>query len=267
MKRFITLICTFCIFSFTLSQSSENPSPELQKLQQEIIGNSSPIAPPPQVTTTPSAQAKEILNNPLYRESMDTTSGESWLSQALQNFFNKIGDWLSNLFKNRQQPQIGGFGGGAALIQGVIYVLIAILVGFLIFMLAQIRFKKKPQVEEGESLVSDEEAKRSADQWIKEADRLAANGLYREAIRCLYLACLIRMDENRVLRFERHETNWEHLHRFRDIPAKPGSFDLHPATQKFDHAWYGLLPQDQSDVNWFKSEYQALLEGLRMVRQ
>ncbi|MFM9873351.1 MAG: DUF4129 domain-containing protein [Fimbriimonadaceae bacterium] len=267
MKTFLTFLVSICLLTVSFSQSdTETASPQLRKIQESILANPKSATIPVAPTGEPANQAKEILSNPLYRENVDTSKGESWLSDAIENLFRKIGDWLSNLFKGKEAPQVGGIGGGAAIIQGIVYLLIAILVGFLIFMLAQIRLKKKLIGNDEDSLVSDEEAKRSADQWIKEADRLAADGLFREAIRCLYLACLIRLDEQRVLRFERHETNWEHLHRFRDISNKPGAFDLQPATQKFDHAWYGLVPQDQSDVNWFKTEYQQLLDGLRQAR-
>jgi hypothetical protein len=267
MKRFLLLVCILFNVTVALAQPKENKiSPELQKLQQDILSTNSPISTPNTPSTTPSDQAKEILSNPLYRESLDTSKGESWLAQAINNLFEKIADWFSNMFKNEQKEQTGSFGAAPMIIQGIIVILIAALIGFLIFMLAQIRLKRKVPIEDSEGLISKEEANRSADQWLKEADRLASEGLFREAIRCLYLACLIRMDEQRVLRFERHETNWEHLHRFRDLPSKPGGFDLQPATQKFDHAWYGLVPQDQSDVNWFKDEYQLLLDGLRQAR-
>jgi len=256
------------LVSVVYSQSEEaTASPELQKLQREILNTDTPFSTPGLPAGQPAEQAKEILSNPLYRESLDTSQGESWLAKALENLFEKVAEWFSDRFNKEKKEPTGGFGAAPGLIQGMIAVLIAVLAGFLIFMLAQIRLKRKPSVDEEDGLISNEEAKRSADQWIREADRLASEGLFREAIRCLYLACLIRMDEQRILRFERHETNWEHLLRFRDLPSKPGTFDLHPATQKFDHAWYGLIPQDQNDVNWFKSEYQLLLDGLRQAKQ
>ncbi len=268
MRKFLILLTVLFCVSLGFSQKSDSvSSSDLKKLQQEILNTNVPTGTSNIPVSEPATQAKEILSNPLYRESLDTTKGESWLGKALENLFEKIGDWFSNMFKSKESsPSIGGLGAGEFIIQGIIVILIAILIGFLIFMIAQIRLKKKSSIVGEEGLVSDEEAKRSADQWIREADRLAADGLFREAIRCLYLACLIRMDEQRVLRFERHETNWEHLLRFRDLPTKPGGFDLLPATQKFDLAWYGLVPQAQSDVDWFKEEYQQLLNGLRQAR-
>jgi hypothetical protein len=145
----------------------------------------------------------------------------------------------------------------------MIVILLAVLAAFVIYLVSQIKLKRQPDSGNVDNLMSEEEARRSADQWLTEADKLAARGEFRAAVRCLYLACLIRMDESNTLRFERHQTNWEHLYRFRDLTNKPGNFQLEPLTQKFDNAWYGFIPQSQTDVDWFKSEYQALLAGLR----
>lgn len=263
MKRLLALVLflTLTIFSFADSAA---------EVRDQMIGSSaSPIATPDQSQTTinPQDQAERILANPLYREQIDTQEGESWLSTALENLFNRIGEWLSNLFRNRQEPNGSSLQAAAGLTEVMIVVLLAILAAFIIYMLAQIRFKKKNDNPETDSLVTDAEAGRNADQWLTEADKLAASGDFRAAIRCLYIASLVRMDEARLLRFERHETNWEHLYRFRDLPNKPGEFHLEPLTLRFDQAWYGFVPQSQSDVDWFKSEYRSLLTGIKGISQ
>ena len=266
MKRLplLAVISAFCVLAF--GQAAEKPGPDLNAVRDEILSNTAPEGNPQTTTVPPKKQAEDILSNPLYREKAQTETQESWLNRALED----LGEWLSKFFQNKEQkpgPQPGGlFQAAGYVIQLVIYLLLAALVGFLIFMLAKVRLNKKVSASDEEGLVTAEEAKRSADQWLTEADRLSKLGEYRAAVRCLYLACLNRLDESRILRFERHETNWEHLHRFRDLTSKPGQFDLTPVTQRFDQAWYGLVPQSVDDVEWFKTEYQQLLKGIREAK-
>lgn len=274
MKRIACASFAVVLCCCAYSQSTPAPneaSINLEEIRSEILESDKPSSSSNSVdsnsASTPKQQAEEILSNPLYRENIQTEGEESWLSRAMQEF----SDWLNNLLNRQREPRQNGspfLAAAGALSQIVIFILVAALIGFLIFMIAKIRINRKGKIDDTDSdLVSAEEAKRSADQWITEADRLSRNGEFRAAIRCLYLACLMRLDENRILRFERHETNWEHLHRFRDIAVKPGNFNLDPVTQKFDQAWYGLIPQNLDDVEWFKSEYQKLLQGIREVKQ
>lgn len=239
------------------------------KIRDEML-DSGPVASPqvPDESTASNRatdarqDAKEILDSPLYRDSPESQQGESWLSEA----FKKIGDRIAKMFERKDQKS-----GGAmpalpildVLIYLVIGVIVAALIGFAAFAISQIRWKSRSKSDVDGGLLDESEVGRSSDEWIDQADRLAREGDYRAAVRCLYLACLTRLDESHVLRFERNETNWEHLSRYQDLAVKPGGFDFRPATQRFDLAWYGLVPQGPDDLDWFKSEYRQLLHGLR----
>ncbi len=257
--RLPLVLASIVLFSMSLGQSAT-------EVRDQILGSAPTGSPTQSISTpidSPQSQAERILQNPLYRESLNTAEGESWLNEALSNFFERIGEWLGNLFNRPQQQRGSPIVASQGVTQVMIVILLAVLAAFVIYLVSQIKLKRQPDSGNDDNLMSEEEARRSADQWLTEADKLAARGEFRAAVRCLYLACLIRMDESNTLRFERHQTNWEHLYRFRDLTNKPGNFQLEPLTQKFDNAWYGFIPQTQSDVDWFKSEYQALLAGLR----
>jgi hypothetical protein len=255
------ILALLLITIYTVAAAWANP--DLDQIRDQMTGKTQPSTGPTTTILDPQAQAQKITESPLYIKSKPNQDSKSWLSDSLENFFERIGKFLEKLFDNRQAPNAPSAQLGPGIGQVIIAILIAILAGFLIFMLAQLRFGKKGKSESSETLISAEEARRTADQWISEADRLAAAGQFREAVRCLYLACLIRMDEQQILRFERHETNWEHLYRFRDLPHKPTGFDLDPVTRNFDAAWYGFVPQSQANVDEFKGAYTTLLQSIR----
>lgn len=238
----------------------------LEQLRDSLNGGpttSTPDTPQTIQGKAPEAKVKEILSNPIYRDQISTEK-ESWLGEALETLFRRIGEWFGNLFPKPQGPAPVG-AGMAGMTNAVIWILIAVLAGFIVYALASIAWKKRRagETHEGTGLVDDEEANRSADEWLTQADRLANEGRYREAVRCLYLASLIRLDEAKILRFERHETNWEHLYRYTDAPGRLASFNLHPVTQNFDQIWYGFNTQGMPDVVWFRNEYQNLIQAIK----
>jgi hypothetical protein len=112
-------------------------------------------------------------------------------------------------------------------------------------------------------ILEDDEPERTADQWLLQAEKLEAEGKYREAVRCLYLACLVRYDDGRVARFRRHETNWEHLYRIEGSSLNPG-LDFRTPTQRFDKVWYGYQVNGPSDVQEFREVYQRLCDQLQL---
>lgn len=97
-------------------------------------------------------------------------------------------------------------------------------------------FGRKKSAESG--IMTAEESRRSAKDWLQLADELEANGQFREAMRALYLASLTALDRARVLPLRPWETNWEHCLRYEqldDVRALP----MLRATSSFDRVWYG----------------------------
>jgi len=84
-----------------------------------------------------------------------------------------------------------------------------------------------------------------------EAETLARRRSYRLAIRALYLAALLRLDERGVLSFERTLTNREVL---REAGAS-GSLQLvdqlAPLVERFDRHWYGAVSCTEDDFREF----------------
>jgi hypothetical protein len=156
--------------------------------------------------------------------------------------------------------------GAGGFLTGLLYLFIAILVGlilvFLYFVIRHFSWKKS-LTRKATAMLSEEEPELSKDEYLVEADRLMSEGRHREAVRYLYLACLLLFDENGVARFIRGQTNWEHLRRIQASDKRPEDLDFQPATQKFDVVWYGMRVEGTSDVMAMRDWYSWVSEKLR----
>jgi len=85
----------------------------------------------------------------------------------------------------------------------------------------------------------------------KEADELAGKRSYRLAIRALYLAALLRLDERGVLSFERALTNREVLKNAGKSGSAPLVERLAPLVDRFDRHWYGAVVCTEDDYREF----------------
>lgn len=199
---------------------------------------------------------KQIKSMPLYRDSGEVEEA-SWLSGAA--------DRLSNVkcgCDKRPEVDAPTFRVGA----WVTYVAWAILGGALLtvaVVLARHVNWKRGLKRKATALLEEDEPERTVDEWLEMADRLTAEGKYREAVRCLYLACLLKFDEARVARFERSETNWEHLARIEASPNKPPEISFRAPTKAFDLIWYGHVVRGISDVEQFRFWYGQVTEALK----
>jgi hypothetical protein len=203
------------------------------------------------------ATAKDIKKDPIYSAQKEVISS-NWLQKLL--------DRLKNLFKDdssqpeRDAPQIPDW--VPPLVRGLFYVVCIAIIGLIIFLITKIpwawtksgrakKLKRGGLLEDGEILLSE-------DEYLLEADRLIAEGKFREACRALYLASLLRIDKARIARFEPAETNWEHLKRIETSKSRPEQLHFRPTTKAFDLAWYGYRANSAEDVLIFRDTYLSI---------
>lgn len=205
-------------------------------------------------------RAKAIKeSSPLYRDS-GARSGSNWIARALeslQRFLNRPSD--------RRPPRITPPALNA-FAQGLIYLVWVVLGGLLVAFLyfAFRHFSWRAQLRRrARAVLADDEPDYSLDEWLQQADLLEAQGKYREAVRALFLACLLRFDEARIARFVRGETNWEHFRRIEQSPARPPDLDFREPTRAFDRIWYGMDVRGAEDVANFRRWYVAVTEATR----
>jgi hypothetical protein len=79
---------------------------------------------------------------------------------------------------------------------------------------------------------------------LQQADTLAAQGNFKEAVRMLYLSVLSHLHRLHFLRYERTRTNGEYVREVRLVPTAPEELVAAFArlTAYFDQAWYGEYP-------------------------
>ncbi|MEO8611371.1 MAG: DUF4129 domain-containing protein [Chloroflexota bacterium] len=88
------------------------------------------------------------------------------------------------------------------------------------------------------------------------ADENAQSQDYRSAIRYMYLASLLMLDERGVIHYDSSLTNREHLRHLRD---KPQVYDvLRRVINAFEEVWYGYLPVDETYYQRFRQQVDEL---------
>lgn len=196
----------------------------------------------------------EKASSPLYRDS-GARSSSNWLSKALESIAEALRGRGQTDVPNLPNTNLGGLG------QGLIYLIWGLLgaaiVAFLYFSLRHFSWRAKLK-RRARAVLDDDEPDRTLDEWLKEADELERQGKYREAVRALYLASLMRFDEARIARFVRGETNWEHYRRIERNAQRLDGLDFREPTREFDRVWYGMDVRGASDVAMFRSWYQAI---------
>ena len=255
-------------------RSMKSPYPELSGQISRILNTKSPddieslrktlaLAARSEISIEKGAgaQAREIKRSPLYRRASGPRES-NWLATSISRMVDAIGAWLRKLFKRDPSPQQASSArgmDGSLIITYVMWVLLFAAAVFL-FILALRRFQlKASRQRRALAMLEEDEPERTLDEWLTLADRLAAEGRHREAVRCLYLACLLKFDEHNVARFDRGQTNWEHLKR---IEASSKNFEFREPTQRFDAIWYGGRTEGAADVQWFRGVYEGLSQRL-----
>ena len=227
-----------------------------------------PVVPPSPSGNAPSIldpkkQAEEILENPLYRV-RETRQRETWVGESMETFFRRIQEWFENLFK---RPEREAQGPNLSLPSGltnlVWLIIVVTVVAFVIWAIMKIALPQRQNKRTSAGgLLEDGEPDRTADEWLGQADELAAKGEYRRAVRALYLALLMKADDHGIARFLRHETNWEHLARIEGSTRVPRDLDFRGVTQRFDLVWYGSIVDGRSDYDWFREQYTRISQLL-----
>ncbi len=269
-----TVLSTF--LSSKDGQNLNNTDPSLQKQIQKVVDEDSPSkddqnqltsmlrsrarlqgsfsAPPDAVMA-----AKDIKSSKLFMKDKGTVEDSNWVQQGLQHLTHLIPNF--NFQPPESRRPTGGIDPFSVLRVLFILVILLLVGGLLYFAISQFKYRSSLK-RKASAMLEEDEPERTADEWLQLADGLTRQGRYREAVRCLYLACLLRLDEAGVIRFSRNETNWEHLGRLQTSPKRPEMLDFTAPTRAFDQVWYGRRVRGIEDVEQFKAWYLMVLECL-----
>ena len=177
----------------------------------------------------------------------------------------RLAAWLDRLFRHRSTPTPNAPNVNPNIILGILIVIaaaaFAVLVAVLVQAIGRRERRARPLALDEEEAVLVEA--RDNDSLLALAEQQAKRGDYRRAFRLVYLASLVALDTNGVLRFDRSRTNWEYLRALRASGRGDVYTALTPLTREFDQVWYGFAPTDASQYTRALAQYQALCAAPR----
>ncbi len=213
------------------------PAAEQARLLRQVAAT---LRAPP--TALP-ADARERLDHILARPEF-RPAAPSWQERLLQ--------WLSERF-----PSLDGVPGGESvgrllgwLIVGAsALIILAVLLSFLRGL------RHNLDGEEPAAPLPGDVPRRAAEAQAQ-ASEAAGAGNFREAMRLLYLAALLHLDESGLIRFDRALTNREVLASVADNPSLRPL--LAPVVAQFDQVWYGHAPFGQAEFERVREQIERL---------
>lgn len=177
--------------------------------------------------------ADEILAHPRYDETEPSLP-------------DRILEWIAERLAELVEALVGG-GGGAA-IAWIILLGFAAAVVFLLVRYGRITLPALAAGREADVMV---ELTRTAGEWRAEADRLEADGRWREALRCRYRALVADLVRRGTIPEQAGRTAGEYAG---DVAAREP--DAAPAfaaaTELFEAVWYGGAEAGPADAARFR---------------
>jgi hypothetical protein len=202
--------------------------------------------------TADTQKLKEILSKPEYQWSEEAPPSplEEWISKQFERFVN----WLFGTLEGNISST------GLRIWQLVLIGLGALALAFVLGYVG--RHLRKAVTAEAELAANDRiEENLSAGAALNKAQAMANSGDYRMAVRYLYLAALLQLEERGLLRYDRSRTNREYLREINrsGMAQFPGLSDnFAEVVEVFDRVWYGYQPLDQTGYENFSERVARL---------
>jgi hypothetical protein len=142
----------------------------------------------------------------------------------------------------------------------VILAVLAIAVtGVVILVVRNLPSRRSRRARRTGVVVTDEDQAQTAEQWRHEADRLAAQGDYREALRCRYRARIAELADRRLIDQVPGRTSGDYERAVRAlVPEAAEQFSS--ATRLFERCWYGHEASDAKAQVVFDEAAKAVID-------
>lgn len=134
------------------------------------------------------------------------------------------------------------------------FIAVLVIGGSVIYLLRTVRgqFASSASVAAGDPYVPD----LTPSAALSRAEERSQSGDYRDAVRYLYLAVLLDLDERGVLDYDRTRTNREVVRAMRNDPEMAG--ELQAVVTVFDDVWYGFHPLSEATYRDYERRVAAL---------
>jgi hypothetical protein len=219
------------------------------------------------------SQARAILAREEFAAPLEKAKAEEQVEKKPSGFWAKLREWLDWLWKKifgerepDPRPPMSLPGLGAGVFEVVTWALIALAVGAVLYLVLRTLARERRSEVEAESAPAApapaeggvlSALSRSPRGWLDEAERLAAAGNYREAVRAVYLAALAKLHRRGLIDYHPAKSNWDYVRGFRGALEQVGS--LKQLTLCFDFAWYGRLGADPAGFERARTLATSLL--------
>jgi hypothetical protein len=232
-----------------LQEALAKTDPDFPALEQRLGAILDALALPNSAVPADARQKlEELLNAPPFGQRPPAEM--SWWDRMWDDFFRWLGRILDSIFYPINDASVGA---GPSLGW-----LIGIVGGILLLaVFAYLLFGLRRNLAAAAQKTDDPEANLTSRTAFDQANDVARSGDYRSAMRYLYLAALLWLDEKGKLRYDRALTNREYLSQLRDDPKLRER--LAPVVDTFDRVWYGHAPLDDTTF----AVYQRQVEDLR----
>lgn len=184
---------------------------------------------------------RDILNRPPFIEN----SSETWLQELLR----RVLEFWSRLFDNTARGVFDAR--DLFLLLGVVVVIVVVIYFVL-------NLRRNVVGEETLPPLTSEEQVRSPAEAFDNAQRFINAGDYRRAVRQLYLATLLMLDQRGKLKYDPTLTNREVLRQASNDPQTTSA--LQPIVETFDRVWYGFQPLSQSEFDAYRARVEKVRE-------
>lgn len=182
-----------------------------------------------------------------------------------KGWFDRLSEWineqLSKLFGDGE-PRIGeppAVGGVGSVVAWVVIVLAVLVVVAVVVYVVRHRIRRD-DVDRGPDTETEVEHRRSAREWASEADRLEAEGRWKEAVRARYRELVRTLVDRRQVPDVAGRTTGELRVDLDDTtPSASEAFDR--ASTQFELVWYADADADAELLAHLRDSARAVLEA------
>jgi hypothetical protein len=194
-------------------------------------------------------QVREVMERPEFDYS------PSWFERALD----WIGEQLSNLFEPGDEVAGGTFGGGIGALFGWLLIVLAVVALIWVVVWAvRKRLRLGRRADEEPVSPVEVEHRRRPEEWMADAERLEAEGAWKDAMRARYRNLVRVLVDRRQLPDVPGRTTGElRVDLDRTTPAAHDDFDT--CSLLFELPWYGDVPTGPEENARFRAAAERVL--------
>lgn len=210
------------------------------------------------LSSSPSAypdNARSVLDEVLARREFH----RSWWQKVVDGFYAWLRGLIEAILAALPEAELSGLGAAIRLIG---WALFAVCAGLALLMIVKLvaSFVPARVARAGADMPAPALVRTYLD-WLSEADGSLKAADYRQALRALHMAALLKLDHSGVLSYDASATDGSFVRVLERKGSREIAFALATLNDIFARAWYGDAPTGPSDYGLAQEQWVAL-EGL-----